>query len=219
MDPVPDRSPAQRTSSFGQHRRSSAIDRLGIWLSSVAVRRHTSLEGVRVGDFGCGFDAALVRSVLPLVSQAVLVDVALADDLKGHPKVTAVEGSILDVLPLIPPASLDVTLCLSVLEHLTDPLAALRALHRVTAPGGTLLINVPTWAGKRALELSAFRLGLSPVEEMNDHKWYFDPRDLWLLLVQAGFKPSDITCRRHKLGLNTFAKCRAAPTQGDFPDA
>ena len=78
-----------------------------------------------------------------------------------------------------------------------------------------MLLNVPTWRGKRALELSAFRLGLSPAEEMDDHKWYFDPRDLWLMLVRAGFRPSEIRCHRHKFGLNTFAACRvSAPREG-----
>ena len=43
---------------------------------------------------------------------------------------------------------------------------------------------------------------------MNDHKRYYDPRDLWPMLVEAGFVPSDIRCRRHKFGLNTFAVCR-----------
>ena len=44
---------------------------------------------------------------------------------------------------------------------------------------------------------------------MNDHKCYYDVRDLWPLLVRAGFRPSDIKCFSHKFGLNTFAVCRA----------
>jgi hypothetical protein len=51
-------------------------------------------------------------------------------------------------------------------------------------------------------------LGLSPAEEMDDHKYYFDPKDLWPLLVRAGFRPRNIRCFRHKFGLNTFALCR-----------
>ena len=48
-----------------------------------------------------------------------------------------------------------------------------------------LFVNVPSWWGKTALEFSAFRLGLSPAEEMNDHRRYYDPRDLWPKLVEA----------------------------------
>lgn len=212
MDAVP------RDSAFGQHRTSTVVDRFGVWLSSIAVRRNARFGGARLADFGCGFEASFTRTQLEAVRSAHLVDVAVADDLKAHPKVTVVEGSIPEVLPTIASSSFDVTLCLSVLEHLWDPEAALRELRRVTAPGGVTLLNVPTWRGKRALELSAFRLGLSPAEEMDDHKWYFDPRDLWLMLVRAGFRPSEIRCHRHKFGLNTFAACRVSPRTEGFAD-
>lgn len=198
----------ERTEAFGQRRPPSPIDRFGVWLSSVAVRRNADFRGARLGDFGCGYDASFSRTQLDAVRSALLVDVALAPDLATHPKVTAIEGSIVDVLPGIPSASLDVTMCLSVLEHLWEPEATVAELRRVTAPGGAVLLNVPSWLGKRALELSAFRLGFSPAEEMDDHKWYFDPKDLWPMLVRVGFKPSAIRCHRHKFGLNTFAVCR-----------
>ena len=104
--------------------------------------------------------------------------------------------------------SLDIVMCTSVLEHLRRPLDTIREFHRLLAPGGTCLINVPNWLGKRLLELSAFRLGLSPADSIDDHKRYYDPRDLWPLLVDAGFRPRNIRCFRHKFGLNTFAACR-----------
>jgi SAM-dependent methyltransferase len=207
-----------RARSYGQHGSASTVDRFGVWLSGVAVRRNADFVDARLGDFGCGYQAAFSRTVLDVVTSALLVDVALAPDLAAHPKVRTVEGSLPDVLPTISSGSLDVTLCLSVLEHLWDPESALRELRRVTAPGGVVLLNVPSWLGKRALELSAFRLGWSPAEEMDDHKWYFDPRDLWPLLVRVGFKPSEIKCHRHKLGLNTFAVCRVPADRQGAPD-
>ena len=63
--------------------------------------------------------------------------------------------------------------------------------------------------GKTFLEFSAFRLGLSPKSEMDDHKMYYDKRDLWPLLVKAGFLPSAIETRYHKFGLNLFAVAHA----------
>lgn len=203
-----------RAGSYGQHRTLTPVDRLGVWLSTTAVRRHADFAGRRVADLGCGFDAAFASTVLDEAASVLLVDVALAERLKAHPKVVAVEASLPDVLPTLPGASLDVVLCLSVLEHLRDPEAALAHIHRVLAPGGLALLNVPSWRGKRFLELSAFRLGLSPAEEMDDHKRYYDPRDLWPMLVAAGFRPSRIRCRRHKVGLNTFAVCRVPEDAG-----
>jgi SAM-dependent methyltransferase len=136
------------------------------------------------------------------------VDVSLAEDLKVHAKVCANEGQLPESVVSVRSGSLDVVLCVSVLEHLDEPEAMLLELRRVTAPGGVCLINVPNWLGKRFLEFSAFRLGLSPADSVDDHKAYYDPRDLWPLLVRAGFRPQHIRCYRHKFGLNTFAECR-----------
>jgi SAM-dependent methyltransferase len=198
-----------RTESYGEARPHTPVDRFGVWLSARALRRHVrSFAGRRVGDFGCGFHATFLRSILPEIDHAVLVDVALAEDLKTDRRVTAIEGTLPDAVAEIPDRSLDVVLCISVLEHLWDPLATLVEIRRVLASGGTCLVNVPSWRGKRFLEFSAYRLGLSPRDEMDDHKTYFDPRDLWPLLVQAGFVPHGISCYRHKFGLNTFAACR-----------
>lgn len=214
MEIVPRRA---RQSAFGQDRPPTPLDQLGARLSSRQVRRRAgSLAGKRLGDFGCGYEATIARSVLPQVRQAVLVDVALAPDLKSHPKVVAIEGLLPDATATVGSGSLDVVLCISVLEHLWAPLATLIELRRVLAPGGVCILNVPSWLGKWFLELSAFRLGLTTPQEIDDHKTYYDPRDLWPLLVRAGFVPHDIRCFRHKLGLNTFAVCRVGRTVRDL---
>jgi SAM-dependent methyltransferase len=203
--------PRARAGAYEQHRAHSPVDRFGVWLSARALERHVpSWAGKSVGDFGCGYQARFVRSVRPEIERAVLVDVALAPDLKADERITAIEGVLPDALRELEDASLDVVLCVSVLEHLLDPLETLVELRRLVAPGGICLVNVPSWRGKRFLELSAFRLGLSPAEEMDDHKAYYDPKDLWPLLVRAGFRPREISCRRHKFGLNTFAACRVS---------
>lgn len=195
--------------SFGEQHRLTPVDRFGVWLSAQRLRREVpTFTGTRVGDFGCGFDAGFVRTVLDEIDSALLIDVSIADDLKAHPKVRAIEGPLPESLVDVETGSLDIVICTSVLEHLRRPLDTIREFHRLLAPGGTCLINVPNWLGKRLLELSAFRLGLSPADSIDDHKRYYDPRDLWPLLVDAGFRPRNIRCFRHKFGLNTFAACR-----------
>jgi SAM-dependent methyltransferase len=203
-----------RDTAFGQEGRITAVDRAGVWLSGWQIRRTVgSLDGKDVGDFGCGFEATYMRSVLAQVRSATLVDISLADDLKSLRDVTAIEGRLPDVLQGMPDHSLDVVLCMSVLEHLWEPAKTLQHFRRLLRPGGVCAINVPSWQGKRALEFSAFRLGLSPASEMDDHKSYYDPRDLWPLLVAAGFLPHAIRCFRHKFGLNTFAVCKIDPVE------
>jgi SAM-dependent methyltransferase len=199
-----------RSAAYLQNGKATLVDRFGVWLSARQLRRFVpNFAGKRVGDFGCGFEASFARTLLDQAAELVLVDVALADDLKRDPRVRAIEGTLPDALAALPSGGLDVALAVSVVEHVADPARLLAELRRLLAPGGLALINVPSWRGKRYLELSAFRLGLSPAEEMDDHKMYYDVRDLWPMLVAAGFRPRDIRCFPHKLGLNTFAVCRA----------
>ena len=197
-----------RKESFGQGYHPTVADRFGVWLSARQIHRWVpSFDGKRVGDLGCGFHASFARTVLDRAAKVVLADVALADDLQKNPKVEAHLGPLEPALAALPDASLDVIMCISVVEHLWEPLQALTHFKRILAPGGVCLLNVPSWAGKRYLELSAFTLKLSPEYEMNDHKMYYDPKDLWPLLVRAGFIPQHIKCFSHKFGLNTFAVC------------
>ena len=197
---------------FGAGGEPTWVDRFGIWLSARRIRASVKdPAGKRIGDFGCGYHGGIGRRFLGQARHLVLVDLALSAELKSDPGVTAIEGRLPGALGRLDESSLDVIICNSVIEHLDAPQEAIAEFHRLLAPGGVCLINVPSWRGKWFLEFAAFRLGLSPAAEMDDHKAYYDPRDLWPLLVKAGFKPSRISCFRHKFGLNTFAACRRGP--------
>jgi SAM-dependent methyltransferase len=203
--------PMTRSASYGQVERLTAVDRLGVWLSRrQVVTRVGDVSGKRVGDFGCGFHARLGLELAASASHVTLVDVAVADYVKQHPRVTAIEGALPDTMGKIPDASLDVTLCISVLEHLWEAQEMLNELRRVTAPGGVCALSVPGWLDKPFLEFTAFRLGIQP-DEMDDHKRYYGIRDLWPMLRQAGFLPHAISCRRYKLATSVFAVCRVDP--------
>lgn len=200
---------ATRSGSFAENHAPSLIDRFGVWLSRRSISRHIrTLNGTRIADIGCGYRATLAMSLLDQVEHATLLDLSLAPNLVSNSKLTTLVGPFESQVRRIPDASVDTVFCMSVLEHLADDRLALRELRRILAPTGTLIVNVPSWWGKTALEFSAFRLHLSPAEEMDDHKRYYDPRDLWPLLVEAGFVPHGIRIRRHKFGLNTLAVCR-----------
>jgi len=200
-----------RATAFGQHRQATFLDRFGVWLSVRQVRRYGGEPGGKaILDAGCGYHARLGAALAARGGQVTCVDVALAPELRAQEGLTVLEGTLTEALGPLATASFDHIFAISVLEHLWAPEAALAECHRLLKPGGLLLVNVPSWRGKWYLELAAFRLGLSPAEEMDDHKTYYDPRDLWPLLVRAGFRPSGIQCFRHKFGMNTFAACRKA---------
>jgi len=197
-----------RTESYGQGR-LTFIDRLGVWLSQRAIERELpERTDLQVLELGCGFRATQLLALAPRLERGVGVDFQIAPELANQDKFSFYEGTIEETLPKLQTQAFDVVLLISVLEHLRDPLLVLEAARGLLKSAGLLLINVPTWRGKSFLEFSAFRLGLSPAAEMDDHKMYYDKRDLWPLLVRAGFKPSLLRLYYHKFRLNLFAEAR-----------
>jgi SAM-dependent methyltransferase len=191
--------------SYGQQGLTLA-DRLGVWLSQRAIRR--TLPGrndLDVLELGCGYRAANLVALEPKLKRGIGVDFQIAPELKAREKLEFYQGTIEEILPKLESESFDVVMLISVLEHLVEPQFVLESAWRLLKPSGLLLVNVPTWVGKRFLELSAFRLGLSPKVEIDDHKMYYGKRDLWPMLVRSGFKPSQIRMHYHKFGLNLFA--------------
>jgi SAM-dependent methyltransferase len=187
----------------------TVLDRLGVYLSQRAIERQLPRgKGLRVLELGCGFRARNLLALRKRIAHGVGVDFQIAPELFGLPHLSFIGASIEEALPKLEPESFDVVLLISVLEHLDKPNDVLSKICAVLRPSGTLLLNVPTWRGKFFLEFSAFRLGLSPKMEIDDHKMYFWKEDLWPRLVQAGFAPSCIKLRYHKFGLNLFAVAR-----------
>jgi len=196
--------------SYGQHGLTLA-DRLGVWLSQRAIRRHlparTDLE---VLELGCGYHANQLLALEPRLKSGIGVDFQIAPELRNRKRFSFYQGTIEEIIPKLESETMDVVMFISVLEHLAEPQLVLQTAWRLLKPSGLLLVNVPTWVGKRFLELSAFRLGFSPKVEIDDHKMYYGKRDLWPMLVRAGFKPSEIGLHYHKFGLNLFASAKKA---------
>jgi SAM-dependent methyltransferase len=202
----PQSRPVERKRAFGENYTRSAADRVGIWLSGYRIRRWVpTFAGKAVGDFGCGYDAGFVRAIAGDARTLTVIDVSLADEIKRDPKIKAIEGALPEALFQVPSESLDVVICNNVLEHLWDPQTAVQEFHRILVPGGTCFLNVPSWRGKVFLETLAFRLHMTAEDEIEDHKAYYTPEDLWKLVISGGFKPSRVSCGSHKLGLNSYA--------------
>ncbi len=200
-----------RQEAYGQHK-LTWVDRFGVYLSKRRILHHLPKQtDLSVLDLGCGYQATLLRALLPYSASGLGVDVRISSEARAVDKLSFVESSIETALPDLEDGRFDVVLLISVLEHLWEPLPMLEHCRRVLRPGGVLFVNVPTWRGKFFLELSAFRLGLSPALEMDDHKMYYDKPDLWPMLVRSGFKPSRLRLRYHKFGLNLFAVAHKEP--------
>ncbi len=126
----------------------------------------------RILDAGCGsgrnmVDLARYGSVTGIELSPTSVEAARA---RGAGEV--IEGSVLD-MPF-EDASFDLAASLDVIEHLEDDVAAMRELRRVVAPGGSLLVTVPSypwlWSGH---------------DEINHHFRRYTRRSLQRVACQA----------------------------------
>ena len=199
----PDR--ASREESYLQHG-SSFVDRLRTRLVQREIlKRLPQTSGLRVLDLGCGYHATYLKAIGERLAEGVGVDFHVSEESRRHPRLSFVASSVEDALPELPSNAFDAVLFISVLEHVRNPAECLSHCHRVLKAGGRLLVNVPTWYAKPVLELSAFKFGTSPACEMDDHKMYYSKRDLWPLLVRAGFRPSRIRMHYQKLCMILFS--------------
>jgi SAM-dependent methyltransferase len=126
-------SELERTWPGVSHRRPSRTDTgwsvrapLAAWLQ----REGAASAGKRVLDVGCG-----LKPYYPFfVNAAEYIGVDVVDgptvDLVGPIEALPVEDD-----------GFDIVLCTQVLEHVDDPAAAVRELHRVTKPGGRVLAS------------------------------------------------------------------------------
>lgn len=122
----------------------------------------------RALEIGCGTGATMaILQQRQRLEQAVGVELDPASAKLARQHFDAViEGAVeqADFEALIAPGSLDLVLCLDVLEHLVDPWHVVRRVSPLLKPGGRLVVSVP-----------------------NIRNWKF----IWKLLTRGDFKYRD----------------------------
>ena len=85
----------------------------------------------------------------------------------------------------------DVVTLWDVVEHLHDPAASLREIHRILKPDGLLLFRVPNASGWDARAFGRYWAGLDAPR----HLYVFSPHTVKALLEANGFHVIEVGCR------------------------
>jgi SAM-dependent methyltransferase len=128
----------------------------------------------RILDAGCGSG----RNMVDLARRGTVAGVELSETSVSLARERGVGEVVLGSVLEMPfaDASFDLAVCLDVIEHLEDDVAALRELRRVVAQGGRLLVTVP-----------AYQWLWSGHDEVNHHHRRYTDGSLRRAAEQAGW--------------------------------
>jgi SAM-dependent methyltransferase len=149
----------------------------------------------KVLDYGCGRGICYQNRLSKMVNSYTGADVSpIALEVARSKGLEAVGISPDNGTMELPENIFDGAVCVEVFEHLFDPLAAAREIHRVMQPGGVFIATVPNF-GYHAWRLLAFLRAQVPSEPEDRqrnrfngvHIRFFSKLMLKRLLRDAGF--------------------------------
>lgn len=147
-------------------------------------------------DVGCGYDARILQYLKSYFDKGIGLDFEVNPEIKKIKYFSFIEGDLVESIHNIKDTSVDFIVFLSILEHLESPVSILIEARRILRPKGRIFFCSPTWIGKWVLENIISNKMLDPYGETpkqyNSHKMYYNPRDMWPLLIKAGFVSTEI---------------------------
>lgn len=149
----------------------SVADRIGMSPGHYAVCLRAAggpLDGLRVLDLGCGGGHLLQALERHAGTRGVGLDISQelcrrARALSGAP---VARGDV--ERPPFPPEGFDLVFLTEVIEHLPDPVAALKGIRTLLVPGGRLVISAPNRDWPRYPRYARRHQAYQPV----DDRWY-----------------------------------------------
>lgn len=143
-------------------------------------------NNIKLLDVGCGTSAAFLKSVSSKIKYGIGVDLKVEEFEVGN--IRTVNLKLEEYLPF-EDSSFQIVTMLAVLEHIKREKEILAEIYRVLAPGGKLIITVPSVWSQPILEFLAYNLKVVSEAEIRDHKRYYTREKLRQVLVdKTGFQ-------------------------------
>lgn len=131
----------------------------------------------RVLDFGCGTTSFLLNSVKSKITSGVGIDYDVNN--KKESNVEYIKFKFDKRLPF-KDKIFDKVFLLAVLEHIDVKVidSLFLEFRRVLKNGGKIVLTTPTPESKNILEFLAYRLKIISSKEIQDHKKYYDLKEI-----------------------------------------
>ncbi|MBM3709389.1 MAG: class I SAM-dependent methyltransferase [Actinobacteria bacterium] len=152
-----------------------------------------------VCDIGCGVEADFLVSIKSFIGKGWGIDQKTA--INSFDNIIIKKTRLVTSIPF-ENNFFDIVTMLAVLEHLDHPEEILKEIFRILKPGGIVILTTPTPAAKKILEFLAYKVKLSSMEEISDHKHYWSRDELLKEMQGSNF---DIVAAKYfEFGLNNF---------------
>ena len=142
-------------------------------------------KGRRFLDVGCGAGGLLLA-----LTDAGTKASGVEPMLRWREALGAKEFQVFPSIEAVPDQSHDVIGLFHSLEHMPDPISVLKEVRRKIAPGGSLIVEVPS-ADDALLTLYKSE-AFSKFTYWSPHLYLFSPSTLSTVLRHAGFKPTAV---------------------------
>jgi len=163
--------------------KTNVIARLGFGM--VRRRRTPSKKTGRLLDVGCSNGAYLAAMrEKGWDVEGVELDGDAVEYARNSRSLKVTQGYVEEALGQLAGSNFDVVTMWHVLEHVFDPAAALKQIHRVLKPGGAVMLEVPNYASPL---VSLFKRYWFPMD-IPRHLYQFTPASIKTMLTRAGFK-------------------------------
>jgi 2-polyprenyl-3-methyl-5-hydroxy-6-metoxy-1,4-benzoquinol methylase len=141
----------------------------------------------RVLDIGCGDGSFMCKAKDSFACTGIEISDYLASSARRHPGIKVITGNFLNTE--FKGEEYDGVTLISILEHLDDPLQAVKKCFEFLGSGGVLLMKTVNYNCLNRRIKKENWTGFRPP----DHVVYFNPSNLELLLTKAGFKKIKIS--------------------------
>ena len=166
--------------------RLAGRDKSGIFYGKLC---RSLAPGSKILDIGCGDGSFISKASGTFISTGIEISDYLASIAKSRPGVKVVSGNFLNTD--FANERYDGITMISLLEHLDDPLAAVKKCFELLNDQGVLLLKTVNYGCLNRLIKREGWTGFRPP----DHVVYLKPYNLELLLKRIGFKKIKISAR------------------------
>ncbi|WP_455208717.1 class I SAM-dependent methyltransferase [Kaarinaea lacus] len=187
---------------------SSFIESWTVWnnnrlankiLHSAGAQHNQPDKPTRVLDIGCG-RANLLKAFDRSGCECFGVERSDFPEDPGLKNITLYKDNFLDI-PL-EENSFDIVVIWHVLEHLTDPAATLKKVHRILKPGGNLVVAVPNFGSLQSNLFGKHWFHL----DLPRHTYHFTRHSLQSMLKNTGLSTTKTATRSFDQGVYGFVQ-------------